>query len=153
MRNYKQGIFRPQNPDKYKGDTNNIVYRSSWELVVMKKLDLNKDVIEWSSEETVIPYYSEVDKKYRRYFVDFTVKVKQKDNSIKKFLIEVKPFKQTVPPKPRKRKTRQLINEEIEYIRNQNKWQAAKAWAKHNGYEFMILTENTKAKNDNQKFN
>ena len=30
----------------------------------------NNDIIEWSSEETVVPYYYDIDKKYHRYFVD-----------------------------------------------------------------------------------
>jgi hypothetical protein len=40
-----KGWFRPKNPIKYKGDAANIVYRSSWELRVMKHLDIDPNVL------------------------------------------------------------------------------------------------------------
>ena len=43
-----QGFYKPQNPDKYKGDVKNIVYRSSYELTYLRKLDLDPDVLEYS---------------------------------------------------------------------------------------------------------
>jgi len=53
---YHQGIFNPKNPNKYKGNPNNIVYRSSWELKFMRYCDLNEKILEWGSEEFFIPY-------------------------------------------------------------------------------------------------
>ena len=38
-----KGRFTPQNPKKYNGNSDNIIYRSSWELRVMKYLDENQD--------------------------------------------------------------------------------------------------------------
>ena len=63
------GKYKPKNPKKYKGDFTNIVYRSMWEKYCFKWCDENSEVKSWSSEETVIPYLYEVDKKYHRYFL------------------------------------------------------------------------------------
>jgi len=51
-----KGTFKPKNPSKYNGDANNIIYRSLWELRVMKYLDDHPKVIWWASEELIIPY-------------------------------------------------------------------------------------------------
>ena len=107
------GRFTPKNPQKYVGDPKNIIYRSSWEVKVMDWLDRNDDVISWQSEETIVPYKSPVDGKWHRYFPDFLVKVKTKDGKFKTMMLEVKPKKQTLPPEPRKRITKQYINEVI----------------------------------------
>ena len=32
--------YRPYNPEKYKGDPTNIIFRSSWEKIVFKYCDL-----------------------------------------------------------------------------------------------------------------
>ena len=76
-----KGKFTPQHPEKYKGDATNIIYRSSWEVRVMKYLDNNPAIIWWGSEELHIPYYNPVDKKMHRYFPDFIAKVKRKDTT------------------------------------------------------------------------
>ena len=94
------GLFRPRHPEKYMGDHTNIVYRSSWEARVMNKLDLSSWCIAWASEEMTIPYVSPVDGKYHRYFPDFLVKYRDKNGITKTMMIEVKPQKQTEPPKP-----------------------------------------------------
>lgn len=75
-----------------------------------------------------------------RYFVDFGIAMRSKDGSIKKYLVEVKPFKETIPPTG-KRKTKQLIEALATYSVNQSKWDAAREWAKKNGMEFEIFTE------------
>ena len=92
------GRFKPSNPQKYIGDHNNIIYRSSWECRVMNWLDKNPEIVSWGSEELVIPYKSPVDGKYHRYFPDFIVKVRTKDGNIKTMMVEVKPEKQSRPP-------------------------------------------------------
>ena len=45
-----KGRFLPKNYQKYRGDYNNIIYRSSWELRVMKYFDEHPHVIWWASE-------------------------------------------------------------------------------------------------------
>lgn len=136
-----QGIFRPKNPQKYIGDPNNIVYRSSWECKVMNWFDQNDDIISWASEELIIPYKSPIDNRFHRYFPDFLVKVKTRDGAMKTLMIEVKPKKQTVPPEPRKRVTKQYITEVTTYGVNQAKWKAAHEYCLDRGWEFKIMTE------------
>ena len=87
-KNTYKGKYRVLNPNKYKGEINNVIYRSLWELKFMKWCDGNTGVLEWGSETVVIPYVSPVDKRIHRYFVDFFIKVLDKNNSIQKYLIE-----------------------------------------------------------------
>jgi hypothetical protein len=134
-----KGWFKPQNPKKYKGDPNGIVYRSSWELRVMKYLDENPKVIWWASEELYIPYVSPVDNRVHRYFPDFITRVKQGDKE-STLVLEVKPFKQTQQP-TQKRKTKQFIQETITYAINQEKWKAADLFCKEHGWQFKLITE------------
>ena len=135
------GKFTPKHPNKYMGDPTKIIYRSSWECKVMSWVDSNKDEIAWSSEEVVIPCKSPVDNRLHRYFPDFLVKVKTKDNKIKTLLLEVKPKKQTLPPKQQKRITKQYINEVSTYGVNQAKWEAAKEYCIDRKWEFRVITE------------
>lgn len=135
------GRFIPKNPQKYVGDPNNIIYRSSWECRVMDWLDRTDDIVSWASEELIIPYLSPVDNRKHRYFPDFLVKVKTKDGSFKTILIEVKPKKQTQPPAQQKRITKQYINEVTTWGVNQAKWKAAEEYCLDRGWEFKIMTE------------
>ena len=57
----RSGKFRPSNIKKYRGDYRNIIYRSSWEKVFMSYCDKNDNIIEWGSEEVIIPYRSPLD--------------------------------------------------------------------------------------------
>jgi len=135
-----KGRFIPKNPKKYAGDSNNIIWRSTWERKVMDWLDQSESVVYWSSEELAIKYYNPVDNKIHRYFPDFIVKVKRKDGTVMTHIIEVKPEHQTKQP-VRKRKTQKFINEYITYTINQSKWKAATEFCKDRGWEFRILTE------------
>ena len=101
--------------------------------------DQSSSIIEWGSEEVIIPYISPWDGRVHRYFPDFYIKVKQHDNKVKKYIIEVKPKKQCKPPKNKKRKS--YINECITYSVNQAKWKSAKIYCAKNDWEFIILTE------------
>ena len=88
-----KGKYSPSYPRKYKGDPTNIVYRSLWERKFMVYCDLNENILEWGSEEIVMPYRSPVDGKVHRYFPDFYIKVKESTGRIKKMIIEIKPKK------------------------------------------------------------
>lgn len=139
---YHQGKFNPQNPEKYKGNINNIVYRSSWELKFMRYCDRREDIIEWGSEEFFIPYFDPVTEKVRRYFPDFYVKTKDIRGNIKKYIIEIKPKKQTVRPnRTPKKRNKTYINEVLTYENNQAKWRAAEKFCEDNMLNFKILTE------------
>ena len=107
----------------------------------MDWLDRNDDIISWASEELIIPYLSPVDNRVHRYFPDFLVKSKTKDGKIKTMLIEVKPKKQTIQPEPRKRITKQYINEVTTWGVNQAKWKAAEEFCMDRGWKFMLMTE------------
>ena len=136
-----KGKYQPINPKKYRGDPTNIIYRSLWERKFMVYCDSNENILEWGSEEIALPYRSPIDNKIHRYFPDFYIKVKESNGSIKKYLIEIKPKKQTVEPIPQKRKTKGYIYEVYEYAKNQAKWKAAEEFCKDRGYEFKVLTE------------
>tara|TARA_R110000868_G_scaffold298903_2_gene559076 strand:+ start:13031 stop:13489 length:459 start_codon:yes stop_codon:yes gene_type:complete len=139
---YHQGRFHPQNPGKYKGDVQNIIYRSSWELKFMQWCDRNPNVIEYASEEFCIPYLSPIDGRVHRYFPDFIMKVKEQSGEIKKYIIEIKPKRQTVPPvQTSKKRNRTFINEVKTYVVNEAKWKAAEEWCKDNLLEFKVITE------------
>lgn len=137
-----QGKFKPQNPEKYAGDANNIVYRSSWELRFMSHLDKNSGVIRWASEEFCIPYFDPTTRKVRRYFPDFIVTVKDKNGEIRTTVFEIKPKAQTAPPNAAKIKSRnRLIKETATWGVNQAKWKAAQEFCADKNWKFQILTE------------
>ena len=136
-----KGRYRPSNPKKYRGDSSNIIYRSLWERKFMVYCDNQTKILEWGSEEIVLPYRSPIDNKVHRYFPDFYIKVKESNGKIKRYIIEIKPKKQTVEPKMKKRKTKGYIYEVYEYAKNQAKWKAAEEFCKDRMWEFKVLTE------------
>ena len=131
------GRFKPININKYKGDPTKIVYRSHWEKLCFMWCDSNPKVKSWSSEEVVIPYVYDVDKKYHRYFVDLKIVLENQT-----LLVEIKPDKETKIPTGQKR-TRRYIGESLTYVKNMNKWKAANEYAKDRGWEFQVWTEHT----------
>lgn len=138
---YHQGFFKPLHPEKYIGNLRQIIYRSGLEKSYMHRFDSNPHIIAWGSEEFFIPYFSPIDKKKHRYFVDFFIKYKNKNNEIKKAIIEIKPKAFTFKPKKPKKMTKGYLNRINEYAVNLAKWEAAKLYAKRNNMEFLILTE------------
>jgi hypothetical protein len=133
--------FTPTNPQKYSGDPSNIIMRSSWETKFANWCDVNPSIISWVSEETVIPYRCGTDNKIHRYFVDFKIQVKETSGRVKTYLVEIKPYKQTIPPVYPGRQTQRYLQESFAYIKNQSKWEAATQYAKERGWEFIKLTE------------
>ena len=136
---YKQGVYVPKYPQKLIG--NKAIYRSGLELKFFRFCDFNPNIVQWGSENVVIPYISPLDGKMHRYYVDNYVAIKE-GNIIKKYLIEIKPFKQTLPPTTKYRKRQHLIYEQSQYIVNQAKWESASKYCKQNNLNFLILTEN-----------
>ena len=134
------GKFKPKNYKKYRGDPTKIFYRSLWERRFMVYCDNNSKIIEWGSEEIIIPYKSPLDQKTHRYFPDFYVKYINKDKKVVREIIEVKPKKHLSPPKQPKRKTKRYLNEVATYIKNQAKFKAAEEYCKDRRYSFRILT-------------
>lgn len=130
----------PKNPDKYIGDVNNIISRSSWETRLLNWLDASPSVLCYNSEEFIVPYISPIDGRPHRYFVDFLAKVKTR-SGIKTYAIEVKPQREMVPPVQSKNK-KKMLTETTTYLVNQAKWEAARAICKQKGIEFIVLNEN-----------
>lgn len=139
-----KGLFKPRNPNKYRGDPTNIIYRSSYELRLMSYLDAHQDVLEWSSEEIVIPYRSPIDNRIHRYFPDFFVRRKTVDNLIESVIIEVKPYIQVSEPKPLikgTKPTQRYLKEVQTWGVNNAKWNAAEQFCKQREWKFQIITE------------
>lgn len=149
---YKSGIFRPKNPQKLMGG-DKCIYRSSWELKAFRFLDNNPKVTKWCSERVIIPYKSSLDNKLHKYYVDLYAEWEFSTGVKKKYLIEVKPYKKTIPPTVNKKKKRTtILHEQAEYVVNQNKWDSARQYCKANNIEWMILTEKGMYVNHDQFF-
>ena len=133
--------YKPSFPKKYKGDSNNIICRSSWERRFCHWCDLNENIVEWGSEEFYIPYYNPAKERVCRYFPDFIIKVKETTGQIKTYVVEVKPAKQTIPPQKKSKVTKSYIHECATYAVNQAKWKAAKEWCADRMLEFIVITE------------
>ncbi len=143
----KKGYYTIKNPSKYNGPMIagcQVLYRSSWEQRMFHYMDINANVVAWSTEHLTISYYFHIEKKYKRYYPDIVAKIKTRDG-IKTFIIEVKPVKQTLEPK--KPQHRIKTNNErykknmYEYQRNQAKWKATEKYCNKNGFIFKIFTE------------
>lgn len=130
------GRYKVKNASKYEGDHTQVYYRSMWEKYCMMFFDKDKRIKKWSSEEIIIPYLYEADKKYHRYYPDFKVTWASGNVS----LIEVKPNKETKPPTGNRR-TKRYINEGFTYVKNVNKWEAAAEYCKDRNWHFEIWTE------------
>lgn len=134
-----QGVFLPINPNKYIGNEKP-VYRSGYELRFFRWCDNNPNVLEWASEAVIIPYTSPVDGKVHRYYTDGVIALKESTGIIK-YIIEVKPLKQVLPPVAGRRRKSTMLYENTQYAVNTAKWDAAKKWCDSRGYKFQILTE------------
>lgn len=130
------GKYIVKHRSKYRGDPDKVVYRSMWERHAFVWCDNNSKIRSWCSEEVVVPYFWDIDKKYHRYFMD--LKITYKDG--RTVLVEIKPDKETKPPKKPDR-SRRYINESMTYVKNMNKWSAAQSYAADRGWEFQIWTE------------
>jgi hypothetical protein len=137
MTNTLKGKYKVKNPEKYKGDPTNVHYRSSWEQKFFNYCDRNPDIIQWASEEVVIPYKSPIDGRWHRYFPDVWIKTKNGDV----YLIEIKPLKETQEPKRRSRVTKKYLYEVKTWGINSAKWKAAQEFCADRKWKFKIITE------------
>ena len=130
--------FIPRNPGKYVGSWP-ILVRSSWERQFCQFVDCNPEIVEWSSEDIVIPYLDPfIQNKRRRYYPDFWIKTKNAE----RFIIEVKPSKDCRPPSPSKKKSHKtILTERKTYKMNMAKFEAATRYAQKMGMKFKIITE------------
>lgn len=132
---FVQGIYEDlKNPQKYLGDKNNIIYRSSPERRFILFCDNNENVLQWSSEEVVVKYFNPIKKTTSRYFIDFYIHLK---GDIK-ILIEYKPSKEVRKPK---KNSKNYSLKVATYIINETKWASAKIFAEKNNLKFIVMTE------------
>lgn len=142
-----KGRFRPKNPQKYKGDPTQIIYRSLWEFKFFRFVDSHPDVIWWQSEEVIVPYVSPIDGRRHRYFPDVIVHLRKKTGKTETLMIEIKPAAQTVPPNvknkntPKGKVSKRYLNEVRTWGVNEAKWNAAKNYCADRGWKFQIWTE------------
>lgn len=149
------GLYEVVNKEKYVG-LKKPFYRSSWECRFMSWCDNNPNVIKWSFESIEIPYVITENgfSKSHRYIPDFYVEILNKQNQLKKFLVEIKPYNQgpiknskneVYVPKPPKNKNAKALKryylEMKTYKKNTLKWNAARSYCQRNGLEFVILTK------------
>jgi len=143
---FNQGYFNPKNPEKYIGPSP-IIYRSSWEHKFMIWCDNNDKVLKWSSEPVEIKYWYRKTNKAHTYYPDFYFKQLQQDGSAKEYLVEIKPKAQIQPPQmPKKNSQKALKSYKFlaeQYVKNMDKYNAAKEYASNRGWNFIILTEDT----------
>ena len=102
------GRYKVKNRSKYKGNADEVVFRSLWEAKVFNWCDTNSQIKFWGSEEVVIPYFYEVDKKYHRYFMDLKITY----SNGKTILVEIKPEKETIPPDFKRREQKDILQKE-----------------------------------------
>jgi len=161
----KQGYYRVQNKEKYVGDPNLVIYRSSWEYSFCNWCDHSASILRWGSEPIKIPYYDRVSKLeeckkqglnpndprnwvVKNYNTDFWIELKIDENTTKKMFIEIKPsnkLKKPIPPSETAslKEHRKFNYEAREYLINEAKFAALKAWAEKNGATFHVFTEET----------
>jgi|TARA_B110000908_G_C10259029_1_gene457738 hypothetical protein len=143
---FKQGYFNPNNPEKYIGPQP-IIYRSSWEYKFCIWCDSNDKVINWSSEPVEIPYWSRQSEKSHKYYPDFYFKQVKQDGSLEEYLVEIKPKDQITKPKPPTKNSAKAIKSykflAEQYVKNMDKYNAAKTFSEGRGWKFIVLTEDT----------
>jgi hypothetical protein len=135
MGRFAQGIFPLKNPEKYIG-ANTPKYRSSWEFIFMKTCDEHPNIKNWASESIKIPYKDPLSGKPTIYVPDFFINYVDKSGKTHAELVEIKPSNQQILEKVGKNPVNQY-----QYIKNQAKWEAARAWCKQKGILFRIVNE------------
>lgn len=134
MSRWAQGNYTILNPAKYAGK-GTPRYRSGWELSFMKFCDTNDNVLQWASESIAIPYRHPLTGKITQYVPDFLITYRNRDNTVRAELIEIKPKKQSVIESKMRDRDRAVVA--INYA----KWDAATKWARANGLTFRVITE------------
>lgn len=133
-RNWAQGIYEVLNPNKYVGKRRPR-YRSGWEMSFMRFCDTNPNVIQWASEAIQIPYRNPVTGKLTHYVPDFLITYRDRNNTLKAELIEIKPRGQATITEGQRPRDRAVV------AVNMAKWDAATKWCRKQGISFRVITE------------
>lgn len=134
MANFRQGIYTVRNPGKYVGK-GTPRYRSGWEMTFMMFLDSNDNIVQWASESITIPYRNPITGKQSMYVPDFFVTYRDRNNTTRAELIEIKPKKQSLIESKMSDRDRAIV------AVNYAKWDAATKWARRNGLTFRVINE------------
>ena len=157
---YKTGEYVLRYPQKYKG-TKTPKFKSSFEERAFFWCDTNENVLEWSYEAYPIQYTFSipkgvtpeeyklyetlVDNEQHRYYPDVFAKIKTSDGKIVNYILEIKPYSQTIKPTEPKKKTKKAMNKYLnalqEFLKNKSKWETMEKYAKDYNMKFWILTE------------
>lgn len=150
MHNSYKGWYQLLNPNKFikpideymqSYKDGHVNFKSRLELKAIKYADFNKHIISWSIEPFNIKYVKPTDGKIHRYFIDLFLEFSSGD----KFIVEIKPKSETLPPKkPTKNTQKASMNYQLAlqtYSINQAKWKAAEEFAALNKMKFIILTD------------
>ena len=134
--------YKLNNPEKYIGDPDKLMYKSSWEQSAFFMCDNNPNIVRWAYEFIPIKYAKPVGAGFKitTYFPDLYLEYFDRDQNFIKEVLEVKPKNQTQPSKKKKTETR--LYENYVYLVNKAKWEAAKAWCTPRGIKFTVITEN-----------
>ena len=120
-RSHFKGRFSCRYRDKYHGNADRIIWRSSWERLFMMYCDKHPHVLEWSSEEIIIPYL--YNREERSYYPDFWIRMIDSTGRIVEKIIEIKPAYQK------------------SWQQNRAKWVEARRYCDKHGFDFVVLTE------------
>lgn len=141
---YSQGLYTPQNPEKYIGPKKPFA-RSSWETAFMRFCDGHPNILKWASENVKIPYRHPLTGKITNYVPDFMVQYQDKNGKTLVELIEIKPKSQTVIENAKGR------GDKMATVVNAAKWTAAQQWSEAKGIRFKVITEDQIFRNNPKK--
>lgn len=153
----KQGWYRVLNAEKFISqvqESKNVMkstrinegfleieYKSGLERTAFRYCDMNKHVKNFSIEPFAIRYLKPTTGRIHRYFVDLFIEFQNGQ----KFLVEIKPYSETVEPKKPSKKTQKAILNYQKALQtfavNSAKWEACRQFCSEKGLKFIILTE------------
>jgi hypothetical protein len=140
MSKWAQGFYEVVNAQKYVGKKTPR-YRSGWEFSFMRFCDLNDHVLQWASESIHIPYRNPLTGKQTIYVPDFLIMYRNKDNTVRAEVVEIKPKKQSVV------ESKQSARDRAAVAVNYAKWDAATKWCRSQGLTFRVITEDDMFRN------
>lgn len=131
---FHQGIVDPRRCRKYFTSCKDepIIFRSGLEYQFIQFCENSPTVAKWASEVLKIPYFSRLDNKQCNYYPDYVIE----NSKGVRCVVELKPYSQTVKP--------DLTDSawlKEQWVKNVDKWNAAKKFCDENGLKFIIITE------------
>lgn len=131
---YHQGVIDPKACKKYYSSCQGepIIYRSGLELQFINYCENLPSIVKWASEPIAIRYFSRLDNREQNYYPDYIIENEDGHRCI----VEIKPYDQTIRPKENDSKWLKQA-----WIKNLDKWNAAKKFAEDHGMKFIIVTE------------